>query len=105
MVDIAVLHDSKSCSCGIESQYFKILGRVGTDKVRSCAIAANEYRDNIFNLLREHKGHLQTVGLSCNSDDLEKLLKNFYAARINRMTHCGFMSSNYGCEPHDGGYV
>jgi len=40
--DMAVLHDGKTCGCGVETPYFEILGRAGTSKNRSCAIAAAE---------------------------------------------------------------
>ncbi|QVK19832.1 acyl-protein synthetase [Mycoplasmatota bacterium] len=43
MGDLGVLRDGKSCGCGIETPYFEVLGRAGTAKVRSCAVAANEY--------------------------------------------------------------
>lgn len=43
MGDIAVLRDGKNCGCGITTPYFEVLGRAGTGKTRSCAIAASEY--------------------------------------------------------------
>jgi phenylacetate-coenzyme A ligase PaaK-like adenylate-forming protein len=43
MGDMAVLRDGKNCGCGITTPYFEILGRAGTAKTRSCAIAASEY--------------------------------------------------------------
>lgn len=43
MGDIAVLRDGKYCGCGITTPYFEVLGRAGTSKTRSCAIAASEY--------------------------------------------------------------
>lgn len=43
MGDIAVLRDGKKCGCGIDTPYFEILGRAGTAKTRSCAVAASEY--------------------------------------------------------------
>lgn len=42
MGDVATLHPSTGCSCGINSPYFTVLGRAGTSKNRSCAIAAAE---------------------------------------------------------------
>lgn len=42
MGDLAVLHSPEECSCGLETPYFEILGRAGTSKNRSCAIAASE---------------------------------------------------------------
>ena len=43
MGDMAVLREGKKCGCGIETDYFEILGRAGTASVRSCAVAASEY--------------------------------------------------------------
>lgn len=43
MGDMAVLKDGKDCGCGIDTPYFEILGRAGTAKARSCAVAALEY--------------------------------------------------------------
>lgn len=42
MGDMAVLRDGKNCGCGITSPYFEIIGRAGTSKNKSCAIAASE---------------------------------------------------------------
>jgi len=62
-------------------------------------------REKLLGLLRIHKGYLQTVGLSCNSQEFEELSNIFYAAGINRITTCGHMSMNYSGEPHDGDYA
>ncbi len=62
-------------------------------------------REKLLDLLRAHKGHLQTVGLSCNNNDFDELSRIFYAAGINRITTCGNMSINYTGEPHDGIYA
>ncbi len=40
MGDMASLHDQ--CPCGLETPYFKILGRAGISKNKSCALAASE---------------------------------------------------------------
>lgn len=40
--DIAVMHDGKTCGCGITSPYFEILGRVGMSEIKTCAAGANE---------------------------------------------------------------
>ncbi|MFC7422198.1 acyl-protein synthase [Iodobacter arcticus] len=42
MSDLAILHPGHSCSCGIETDWFELLGRAGTSKSRSCALAASE---------------------------------------------------------------
>ncbi|MGB5822732.1 MAG: hypothetical protein WBH44_01550 [Proteocatella sp.] len=40
--DLAILHEGDSCGCGIASPWFEIIGRAGTSKNKSCAIAAAE---------------------------------------------------------------
>ncbi|MBC8948431.1 MULTISPECIES: acyl-protein synthase [Xenorhabdus] len=40
--DLAVLHYGESCGCELETDWFELLGRAGTSKSRSCAIAASE---------------------------------------------------------------
>lgn len=42
MGDMAVLHDGKTCGCGIKTPYMEILGRAGTSAAKSCAITASE---------------------------------------------------------------
>ena len=42
MGDLATLHPGESCGCGITRPYFKVLGRAGTSKNKSCAVAAAE---------------------------------------------------------------
>lgn len=59
-------------------------------------------RKDLLSILRLHKGHLQTAGLSCSSDDLDELSNIFYAAGVTRVSNCGYMSVNYSGEPHDG---
>lgn len=62
-------------------------------------------RQDIMNILRIHKGHLQTVGLSCDKVEKERLSHIFYAAGVNRINACGKMSDTYSGEPHDGFYT
>lgn len=62
-------------------------------------------RNEIISMLRKEKGHLQTVGLSCNRNEEVELQNLFYAAGVNRIMSCGNMSSNYSGEPHDGDYA
>lgn len=40
--DIAILHDKNKCSCGINSPYFEILGRVGMSEIKTCVAEATE---------------------------------------------------------------
>ncbi len=62
-------------------------------------------REKLLSILRAHRGYLQTVGLSCNSREFDELSAIFYAAGVNRITACGYMSKNYSGEPHDGVYA
>lgn len=62
-------------------------------------------RRKLMGILRAHKGHLQTLGLSCNKEEFDELANIFYAAGVNRITSCGHMSVNYSGEPHDGYYA
>lgn len=49
MGDLAVLHQTEECGCGIETPFMEILGRAGTSAAKSCAITASE-------LLRKKEG-------------------------------------------------
>ncbi len=40
--DMVVMHEGKECGCGVSTPYFEIMGRAGTSKNKSCAIAASE---------------------------------------------------------------
>ncbi|UTH75538.1 acyl-protein synthase [Chromobacterium sp. IIBBL 290-4] len=40
--DLAALQPAERCGCGLASDWFELLGRAGTSKSRSCAIAASE---------------------------------------------------------------
>jgi phenylacetate-coenzyme A ligase PaaK-like adenylate-forming protein len=42
MGDMASLHEGKSCPCELETPYFKIHGRAGVSKNKSCALTASE---------------------------------------------------------------
>jgi hypothetical protein len=42
MGDMATLHEAHTCSCGLNTPYFRILGRAGISKNKSCAVAASE---------------------------------------------------------------
>jgi hypothetical protein len=42
MGDLASLHRPEECGCGNSMPWFKILGRAGTSRNKSCAIAASE---------------------------------------------------------------
>lgn len=62
-------------------------------------------RQDVIGMLRNEKGHLQTVGLSCNPDEVSEMSDIFYSAGVSRVMQCGLMSSNYSGEPHDGEYA
>ncbi len=40
--DLAVLHDGETCGCGIQTQYFDLLGRVNAHGIHTCAATAAE---------------------------------------------------------------
>lgn len=42
MGDLATLHRASECACGTMTPFFKIIGRAGTSKNKSCALAASE---------------------------------------------------------------
>ena len=42
MGDLAALYPGTECPCGLNTPYFEIVGRAGTSKSRSCAVAASE---------------------------------------------------------------
>jgi phenylacetate-coenzyme A ligase PaaK-like adenylate-forming protein len=42
MGDMASLHEGSTCGCGLLTPFFKILGRAGVSKNKSCALAASE---------------------------------------------------------------
>lgn len=42
MSDLAVLHRAETCSCGLQTDWFELLGRASNSKARSCALAASE---------------------------------------------------------------
>jgi len=42
MGDMASLHTPESCGCGLPTPYFRIHGRAGVSKNKSCALAASE---------------------------------------------------------------
>lgn len=42
MGDLAILHKAIECNCGVNTDWFEILGRAGISKNKSCAIAAAE---------------------------------------------------------------
>lgn len=45
--DLAVMHDGKTCGCGISSPYFEIIGRVGLQDIKTCAASASELLEGI----------------------------------------------------------
>lgn len=42
MGDMASLHEASTCGCGLPTPYFRIHGRAGVSKNKSCALAASE---------------------------------------------------------------
>lgn len=44
--DLAVLHDSSECGCGIATPWFEVIGRVGVQDIKTCAAGAAELLGN-----------------------------------------------------------
>ena len=44
--DLGILHDGKTCGCGLSSPYLEILGRVGLKDIKTCAAGAEELLSN-----------------------------------------------------------
>ena len=42
MGDLAMLHPSEECECGLKTPFIEILGRAGVSKNKSCAVSASE---------------------------------------------------------------
>lgn len=42
MGDMASLHEGNTCGCGLQTPFFRIYGRAGVSKNKSCALAASE---------------------------------------------------------------
>lgn len=42
MSDLAILHQAAECGCGIETDWFQLIGRATQHETRSCALAASE---------------------------------------------------------------
>ena len=42
MSDLAILHHASECGCGVQTDWFELLGRASQHQARSCALAASE---------------------------------------------------------------
>ncbi|RRZ86795.1 acyl-protein synthase [Erwinia sp. 198] len=42
MSDLAILHRARECGCGVQTDWFELLGRASQHQARSCALAASE---------------------------------------------------------------
>ncbi len=62
-------------------------------------------RDEVVEVLRPFRAYLQTVGLSCSTDEIVPLTKVLFAGGVNRITEPGLMMGGYTGEPHDGVYA
>ena len=45
--DLGILHDGKTCGCGITSPYLEIMGRAGLSEIKTCAAGAAEILDKV----------------------------------------------------------
>ena len=59
-------------------------------------------RRNLLSVLRPLSQYLQTVGLSCERDELFELKQIFFKAGATRIRPVGEMLDSYAGEPHDG---
>ncbi|MBL7544470.1 MAG: hypothetical protein JNL11_11695 [Bdellovibrionaceae bacterium] len=59
-------------------------------------------RSEILKYFRPMKHYLQTVGLSCELEDLDTLSRLFYSCGVTRLRSNGSMQDSYMGEPHDG---
>ncbi len=59
-------------------------------------------RSQILKIFRPMKHYLQTVGLSCELNELFEVSRLFYACGITRIRSLGSMQDSYMGEPHDG---
>lgn len=41
--DLGVVHDGKTCGCGIETDYLEIIGRVGVKDIKTCSAGAADF--------------------------------------------------------------
>lgn len=61
-------------------------------------------RKNIIDVLKENRGHLQTVGLICGESEREELISLMIRAGITRIRSARDMSTEYQGDAHDGEY-
>lgn len=61
-------------------------------------------RKNIIDVLKENRGHLQTVGLICGESEREELISVMIRAGITRIRSASDMSTEYQGDAHDGEY-
>lgn len=61
-------------------------------------------RKQIIEVLKQHRGHLQTVGLICDEKDRKELSIQFLRAGATRIRKVDDMSQVYSKEAHDGEY-
>lgn len=62
-------------------------------------------RKELIKSLRPFRSYLQSVGLSCSTDEIISLSSLLIAGGVNRITQPGLMMSGYTGEPHDGIYA
>ena len=62
-------------------------------------------RKELIKSLRPFRSYLQSVGLSCSTDEIVPLTNLLISGGVNRITQPGLMMSGYTGEPHDGIYA
>jgi hypothetical protein len=62
-------------------------------------------KNELFSVLREKKGYLQTAGLICQAERRDELADLLAVSGVVRITRAGDMSSAFCGEAHDGEYA
>ncbi|MDY0277756.1 MAG: acyl-CoA reductase [Acholeplasma sp.] len=62
-------------------------------------------KENIIDVIKPHKNHLQTVGLMCGKEESEELIKILKKTGVTRITKGIDMARYYVGESHDGTYA
>jgi len=61
--------------------------------------------NQLVKTIRRMRGYLQTAGLACDINEVEKLSYMLYRGGVSRITPLASMSASYSGEPHDGIYA
>jgi phenylacetate-coenzyme A ligase PaaK-like adenylate-forming protein len=62
-------------------------------------------RNKMIEVLSPLKMYLQTAGILCEKNEVQKLTQDLFKAGVTRIRSCGEMTDSYIGEPHDGVYA